>query len=198
MVLAEHLLMRLREYRRSYLTELRYAIHVIVEEVGTWLGHAVSPHISLLRAGYATVSMILGNLRGELMVEVVDVERGSHAVALRPTMTEGDVVEVLQVEVVEVIEVDQIAKVLIGRSVHTRPRLRVCIVHCVRRALAGGGASGKEARFTKREQFSSASLVGLSTGCLRQAGSQANEDARRAPSRVRSGLVSWFTSFRWD
>jgi hypothetical protein len=52
-----------------------------------------------------------------------------------------------------VVKVDQIAEILVRRSVHARPRLRICTVHCVRRAPAGGEQVGKweESRFTKHE-----------------------------------------------
>lgn len=197
MVLAEHLLVRLRKYGRSGLTELRYTIHVVVKKVGTWLGHAMSPHISLLRTGCAAVSMILGNLRGELVVEVVGVERGSHAVAL-PTMTIGDIVEIGQVEVVEVVEIDQVAKVLVGRSVHTRPRLRVCIVHCVRRTLAGGGASGKKLDLRSASNFLRLRWWGYPRVACVGRNRKRMKTLDALLQRVHSGLVSWFTSLRRD
>lgn len=150
---AEDVVERLGEDGRAGLAEVR---HAIVEEVGIHvrLGQAVG--LGLLRAGCA-ISVILGDWRGELVVEVVVVVEGvGRAAVLWATVTEGDVVEVGQVEVVEVVEVDKVSKVLIARSVHAGPRLRISTVHCVRRAPAGEVQQvGKweESRFTKREQF---------------------------------------------
>lgn len=133
--------------------------------------------LRLLGPGRA-ISMILGNLRGELVVLVVeDVERVGQAAVRWAAMAEGKVVEVWQVEVVEVVKVDQIAEVLVRCSVHARPRLRICTVHCVRRASAGGGAGGKSLDLRSAGNF----LRLQWWGCRpRRVGSQANEDARRA------------------
>ena len=153
MMRAEDVIRRLGEDGRAGLAELR---HAVVEEVGihVGLGQAVGPHISLrlLRAGYA-VPMVLGNLRGKLVVEVVLVERVGHAAVLRPAMAKGNVVEVRQIEVVEVVEVDQIAKVLIARSVHARPRLRICTLHCIRRGPASKRAGGKSLDLRNASNF---------------------------------------------
>lgn len=194
MVRAEDLVWCLGEDRCAGL-ELR---HAIVEEVGIHvrLGHAVGPHISLrlLRAGCA-VSMCLANLRGELVVDVVLVERVSHTAILRPAMAEGDVVEVREVEVVEVVKVDQIAEILVGRSVHARPRLRICTVHCVRRAPAGGGAaSGQVGRVSIYE--ARAIFFGLAGGAVVRLGWDRgrSKDARRAPSSEQSGCLVRFSA----
>lgn len=90
MMWTEDLIRRLGEDRCSTLAELR---HGIVEEVGIHvrLGQVVG--LRQLRAGRA-VPMMLGNLRGELVVEVLLVERVGHASVLCPAMAVGDVVEV--------------------------------------------------------------------------------------------------------
>lgn len=164
MVRAEHLVLWLREDGRTSLDEVR---HAIVEEVGihAWLGLGVGLQIylRLLRARCA-IHMTLGNLRGEVVVEVVLAECVGHATVLRTAMAEGNIVEVWQVKVAEVVKVYQVAKVLVHRSVHARPRLCICTVHCVRRASAGGGTAsvqvGRVSTYEARA-ISSASLVGL-------------------------------------
>jgi hypothetical protein len=100
-VRAIDLLRRLREDRRGGLGELG---HAVVEEAGIRLAHGVAIHAGLgvLRAGCA-IALGLGDLRGELVFEVVDV---GETVVCGPAMAEADVVEVGQVEVVEVVKVD--------------------------------------------------------------------------------------------
>lgn len=106
MVWAEHLVRGLGEDRRASLAEL---CHAVVEEVGIYVGlrQAVGPHVSLRLLGAArAVPMMLGNLWGELVVEVVLVERVGHVAVRRPAMAEGEVVEVWDIQIIEVVEVD--------------------------------------------------------------------------------------------
>lgn len=84
MVWTEDLIRRLGEDRCASLAELR---HSIVEEVGIHVG------LRQLRAGRA-VPMMLGNLWGKLVVEVLLVERVGHASVLCFAMAIGDVIEV--------------------------------------------------------------------------------------------------------
>ena len=90
MMWTKDLFRRLGEDRCASLAELR---HGIVEEVGIHVGLRQVVGLRQLRAGRA-VPMMLGNLRGELVVEVLLVERVGHAPVLCPAMAVGDVVEV--------------------------------------------------------------------------------------------------------
>ena len=87
MMWTKDLVRRLGEDRCASLAELR---HGVVEEVGIHVRLRQVVGLRQLRA----VPMMLGNLRGKLVVEVLLVERVGHASVLCPAMAIGDVIEV--------------------------------------------------------------------------------------------------------
>lgn len=124
--------------------------HAEVEE-GSALGHPVPHHIAmlLLLSGCPAIVMlvlvlVLGNLRAEVVLEVLNVERIGQFGELLVRLVAADALVVADREVeVDVLEVEQIAEVVVGsrpqrvKLLSTRPCYAAAVVHRMRAQRRG-------------------------------------------------------------
>jgi hypothetical protein len=112
MVLVVGLVGCLGEDGRGGLAELGYAV---VEEAVVWLRHCMGTQTPVRPLGSrGAIAEILGNLRGEVVLEVLDVERLGQTGRRGASMTKSNAVETWQINVVKMVKVDEVGKVLVG------------------------------------------------------------------------------------